>query len=154
MFFGVGVSFMHWDFSCRSWRRIVELYWRHLFPVNLQPQGTGSSEASGEPCPPEGTAPWHSLRQRCSAASDTHNGEELHLLLLFHRQHTMRSKTGVYFYIFITFPTPLLLHWRHFPPPALRPGWPHRDAYAQEGRDTVAMATLHPNFLASMHIRY
>lgn len=31
---------------------------------------------------------------------------------------------------------------------------PHRNAYAQEGRVTVAMAMLPPNFLASMHVTY
>lgn len=53
-----------------------------------------SSCSSAEHGPPEGTAPGHTPRQSSPA---THNGEELHLLLLFHRQHTRDQRVGFIF---------------------------------------------------------
>lgn len=96
----------------------------------------------------------HVSWQQALQHSNMLNGEELHLLLLFHWHHKTRWKSWVYLYIFMTFPTPLLWRLQHFSPPQLRSDRHYRNASAQEGRVEVAMTTLPPNFLASMHVTY
>lgn len=55
-------------------------------------------------------------------APPTHTMERSFTFYCSSTDSNKRSKSWVYFYMFMTFPTPLLPRRRHFPPPAPRPG--------------------------------